>query len=124
MGFTIDIHLGLADHRLHKTPSPIPSLYVLWLLSLLKKCPHLPLLASIRFSNCSSRRQFTILAGEFQKLGPRRSELFLSRSHEGEVEGKRQGCKIRVCPRVLDDQKMSEDNQKLRCGCPPDYQNF
>ena len=29
-----------------------------------------------------------------------------------------------VCPRVLDDQKMSEDNQKLRSGCPPDYQIF
>ena len=27
-------------------------------------------------------------------------------------------------PRVLDDQKMSEDNQKLRSGCPPDYQIF
>ena len=27
-----------------------------------------------------------------------------------------------ACPRVLDDQKMSEDNQKLRSGCPPDYQ--
>ena len=25
-------------------------------------------------------------------------------------------------PRVLDDQKMSKDNQKLRPGCPPDYQ--
>ena len=29
-----------------------------------------------------------------------------------------------ACPRVLDDQKMSEDNQKLRSGCPPDYQIF
>ena len=29
-----------------------------------------------------------------------------------------------ACPRVLDDQKMSEDNQKMRCGCPPDYQIF
>ena len=29
-----------------------------------------------------------------------------------------------VCPRVLDDQKLSEDNQKLRYGCPPDYQLF
>ena len=28
------------------------------------------------------------------------------------------------CPRVLDDQKMSEDNQKFRSGCPPDYQIF
>ena len=28
------------------------------------------------------------------------------------------------CPRVLGDQKISEDNQKLRPGCPPDYQNF
>ena len=28
------------------------------------------------------------------------------------------------CPRVLDDQQMSEDNQKLRPGCPPDYQVF
>ena len=27
-------------------------------------------------------------------------------------------------PRVLDNQKMSEDNQKLRPGCPPDYQIF
>ena len=26
--------------------------------------------------------------------------------------------------RVLDDQKLNEDNQKLRCGCPPDYQFF
>ena len=24
----------------------------------------------------------------------------------------------------FDDQKMSEDNQKLRCGCPPDYPSF
>ena len=29
-----------------------------------------------------------------------------------------------ACPRVLDVQKMSEDNQKLRSGCPPDYQIF
>ena len=29
-----------------------------------------------------------------------------------------------ACPRVLDDQKMSEDNQKLRSGCPPDYEKF
>ena len=29
-----------------------------------------------------------------------------------------------ACPRVLDDRKMSEDNQKLRSGCPPDYQIF
>ena len=29
-----------------------------------------------------------------------------------------------ACPRVHDDQKMSEDNQNLRCGCPPDYQIF
>ena len=29
-----------------------------------------------------------------------------------------------ACPRVLDDQKLSEDNQKLRSGCPPDYQIF
>ena len=29
-----------------------------------------------------------------------------------------------ACPRVLDDQKMSEDNQKMRSGCPPDYQIF
>ena len=29
-----------------------------------------------------------------------------------------------ACPRVHDDQKMSEDNQKLRSGCPPDYQIF
>ena len=29
-----------------------------------------------------------------------------------------------ACPRVLDGQKMSEDNQKSRCGCPPDYQIF
>ena len=29
-----------------------------------------------------------------------------------------------ACPRVLDDQKMSEDNQRLRSGCPPDYQIF
>ena len=29
-----------------------------------------------------------------------------------------------ACPYVLDDQKMSEDNQKLRSGCPPDYQIF
>ena len=28
------------------------------------------------------------------------------------------------CPRVLDDQKMNEDNQNLRRGCPPDYQIF
>ena len=25
---------------------------------------------------------------------------------------------------VLDDQRMSEDNPKLRLGCPPDYQSF
>ena len=29
-----------------------------------------------------------------------------------------------ACPRVLDDQKMSEDNQKLKSDCPPDYQIF
>ena len=29
-----------------------------------------------------------------------------------------------ACPRVLDDHKLSEDNQKLRYGCPPDYQIF
>ena len=29
-----------------------------------------------------------------------------------------------ACPRVLDDQKMGEENQKLRFGCPPDYQIF
>ena len=29
-----------------------------------------------------------------------------------------------ACPRVHDDQKMNEDNQNLRCGCPPDYQIF
>ena len=29
-----------------------------------------------------------------------------------------------ACPRVLDDRKMSEDNQILRLGCPPDYQIF
>ena len=29
-----------------------------------------------------------------------------------------------ACPRVLDDQKMSEHNQKLRSGCPPHYQIF
>ena len=29
-----------------------------------------------------------------------------------------------ACPRVLDDKKLSEDNQKLRSGCPPDYQIF
>ena len=29
-----------------------------------------------------------------------------------------------ACPRVLDNQKKSEDNQKLRSGCPPDYQIF
>ena len=31
-----------------------------------------------------------------------------------------------VCPNVLGDQKMSEDNKKLRSGCPPDsdYQIF
>ena len=29
-----------------------------------------------------------------------------------------------ACPCVLDDQKLSEDNQKLRSGCPPDYQIF
>ena len=29
-----------------------------------------------------------------------------------------------VCPRVFDDQKMNEDNQNLRCSCPPDYQIF
>ena len=27
-------------------------------------------------------------------------------------------------PRVLGDQKISEDNQELRPGCPPDYQIF
>ena len=27
-------------------------------------------------------------------------------------------------PHVLGDQKISEDNQKLRPGCPPDYQIF
>ena len=35
-------------------------------------------------------------------------------------------CLTRVakfaCPRVLDDQKMSEDNQELRSDCPPAYQ--
>ena len=29
-----------------------------------------------------------------------------------------------ACPRVLDDQKLNEDNQKLRSSCPPDYQIF
>ena len=29
-----------------------------------------------------------------------------------------------ACPHVLDDRKLSEDNQKLRSGCPPDYQIF
>ena len=29
-----------------------------------------------------------------------------------------------ACPPVLDDQKLSEDNQKLRFGCPPDDQIF
>ena len=29
-----------------------------------------------------------------------------------------------TCPRVHNDQKMSENNQKLRSGCPPDYQIF
>ena len=29
-----------------------------------------------------------------------------------------------TCPRVLDDQKMNEDNQELRSGCPPDYEKF
>ena len=29
-----------------------------------------------------------------------------------------------ACPRVLDAQKLSEDNQNLRSGCPPDYQIF
>ena len=29
-----------------------------------------------------------------------------------------------ACPRVHDDQKINEDNQNLRCGCPPDYQIF
>ena len=37
-------------------------------------------------------------------------------------------CHTRVakfaCPRVHDDQKMSEDNQNLRSSCPPDYQIF
>ena len=28
------------------------------------------------------------------------------------------------CPGVLGDQKISEDNQELRPGCPPDYQIF
>ena len=28
------------------------------------------------------------------------------------------------CPRVLGDQEISEDNQELRPGCPPDYQIF
>ena len=27
-------------------------------------------------------------------------------------------------PRLLGDQKISEDNQELRPGCPPDYQIF
>ena len=27
-------------------------------------------------------------------------------------------------PRILGDQKISEDNQELRPGCPPDYQIF
>ena len=27
-----------------------------------------------------------------------------------------------ACPRVLDDHKMNEDNQKFRSCCPPDYQ--
>ena len=29
-----------------------------------------------------------------------------------------------ACPHVLGDQKICEDNQKLRPGCPPDYQIF
>ena len=37
-------------------------------------------------------------------------------------------CRCRVAkfkrPRVLCDQKISEDNQKLRPGCPPDYHIF
>ena len=28
------------------------------------------------------------------------------------------------CLRVLEDQKISEDNQEIRPGCPPDYQIF
>ena len=28
------------------------------------------------------------------------------------------------CPRFLGNQKISEDNQELRPGCPPDYQIF
>ena len=28
------------------------------------------------------------------------------------------------CPRILGDQKLSEDNQELRPSCPPDYQIF
>ena len=28
------------------------------------------------------------------------------------------------CPRILGDHKISEDNQELRPGCPPDYQIF
>ena len=27
-----------------------------------------------------------------------------------------------ACPRVLDDHKMNEDNQKFRSCCPPDYE--
>ena len=29
-----------------------------------------------------------------------------------------------ACPRVLDDQKLKEDNQKFRFGCPPNFQIF
>ena len=34
-----------------------------------------------------------------------------------------QGAKF-ACPRVLEDQKMNEDNHKFEYGCPPDYQIF
>ena len=41
----------------------------------------------------------------------------MSRMPQKCSHGKQNSC-------VLNDQKLSEDNQKLRSGCPPDYQIF
>ena len=42
------------------------------------------------------------------------------------MEVVQQGSKIQASsrPRILGDQKICEDNHKLRPGCPPDYQIF
>ena len=42
----------------------------------------------------------------------------------GSAEQLHRICAGQQNSRVLDDQKKSEDNQKLRSGCPPDYQIF